>query len=134
MSSALPPLTHTTPADAELVDAYTRYMQSRAMAVGTIRRRRSSLSPFAADVAPRSITAATPADVDDWIAGHRTPRTMHAYRSDLSVFFSFVLVATWHRRTPSPALMPFECRRASRSQRRGSRSTRRSRWRRPTRS
>lgn len=77
--------------DAELVEAFTTYQQSRAFSNNTLQRRRLSLGRFAAHMAPAPITAASAADIDDWVAKLRSARTRHAYRSDLSVFFRWAL-------------------------------------------
>ena len=81
------PLTAMTAADRQLVEAFTTYQTSRAFSPNTVNRRRLSLCRFATHMAPASITAATPADIDDWTAKLRSPATKHAYRSDLSTFF-----------------------------------------------
>ena len=75
--------------DAELIDGYAAYQRNRAFSEHTIRRRICSLNRFCRDVAPKSITRATAADIEDWLSGLIKPRTKHAYRSDLAAFFKW---------------------------------------------
>lgn len=85
------PLNGVLPADAALIEAFTLYQQSRAFSHNTLNRRRLSLDRFARHMAPVSITAATPADIDDWTAKLRSSATKHAYRSDLSTLFRWAV-------------------------------------------
>lgn len=73
--------------DAELFAAFETYQRSRAFSECTIKRRRSSLSRFAAHMTPRSVTEASFDDVEEWMSDYQSPRTRKAYRSDLASFF-----------------------------------------------
>ncbi len=85
------PLTAMTDADRQLAETFTTYQTSRAFSPNTVNRRRLSLCRFATHMAPASITTATAADIDEFIAKQRAAATAHAYRSDLSVFFRWAV-------------------------------------------
>lgn len=75
--------------DQELIDAFLTYQTGRSFSAETIRRRRYSLMRFARSLAPLGLRQAKPADIDDFLTKLNTPRTRHAYRSDLAVFYAW---------------------------------------------
>lgn len=75
--------------DDELLAAFTQYQRSRAFSEHTISRRQSSLGRFRLFMTPKAISAATWEDVDEWIATYQSPRTRHAYKSDLAAFYKW---------------------------------------------
>ncbi len=76
---------------AELVAAFGEYQTMRGFSPNTVQRRRLSLGRFLAFVSPGDFTTATTADVEEWLRRLRSPRTRHAYRSDLGSFFRWAL-------------------------------------------
>jgi integrase len=77
--------------DAELFEVYSTYQQGRAFSPKTIKRRATSLRSLAAFVAPLSVRDASPEDLDVWLSRLGAPRTRHAYRSDVTVFFAWAV-------------------------------------------
>jgi integrase len=69
------------------IEAFTTYQRGRAFSPHTIRRRRTSLSSAAAYSSPLPLIAITAELVEEWLGTFSSPRTKHAYRSDLSAFF-----------------------------------------------
>ena len=51
----------------------------------------SSLSSFARFIAPMDLAQAESADVEEWVGTLKAPRTKHAYRSDLGVFYAWAM-------------------------------------------
>lgn len=77
--------------DLELFEAFATYQQGRAFSPKTIKRRWTSLRSLAAFVAPLSVRDATPEDLDVWLSRLGAPKTRHAYRSDVQVFFKWAV-------------------------------------------
>lgn len=74
-----------------IMDGFVAYHHMRGWSRATIKRRRLTLGRFAAHIAPRKLGEATRADVEAFLAEQPTPRTRHAYRSDLRVFYAWAL-------------------------------------------
>lgn len=77
--------------DAELFEGFTTYQQARAFSPNTLRRRRLAFGRFAKFIAPSPVLSATPVDIDEWMSKLQSPRTRHAYRSDLKVFYRWAV-------------------------------------------
>jgi integrase len=77
--------------DVELFDAFTTYQQGRAFSPRTVKRRATSLRSLAGFMAPLSVREASPEDLDVWLSRLGAPKTRHAYRSDVSVFFRWAV-------------------------------------------
>jgi len=73
----------------EFIVLFCAYMAGRSFSDHTIRRRTSSLSSFARFIAPMDLAQVEGAHVEEWIATLGAPRTRHAYRSDLSAFYTW---------------------------------------------
>lgn len=73
------------------IDAFSNYQATRSFSRHTIRRRRTSLSSLGRHLAPMPLTAATAELVDEWLGTFETPRTKHAYRSDVAAFFTWAV-------------------------------------------
>jgi integrase len=69
------------------VAAFCAWQAGRNFSPRTIARRRGTLNAFARHVAPADLFAADRELVEEFLAGHRAPRTRHAYLSDLSVLY-----------------------------------------------
>lgn len=72
-----------------LIQQFTRYQRARGFAPQTARRRAGTLRRFAEYLEPTTIDRATLADVEEWLSQFPAPRTRHAYRSDLRVFYAW---------------------------------------------
>ena len=66
------------------IDSFSTYQRTRSFSRHTIRRRRTSLSSLGRWIAPMPLTAATAELVEEWLGTFATPRTKHAYRSDVA--------------------------------------------------
>lgn len=73
--------------DQELFDAFDEYQKGRSLSDKTRARRRVALRQFTRFMTPRSVTAAKPRDVDQWLARLTTAGTRRAYYTDLANFF-----------------------------------------------
>lgn len=70
---------------------FAAHMRYRNLSPATIRRRRETLTLFGRFIAPRDLVLATPDDVEEFLGTRRAARTRHAYRSDLRVFFAWLV-------------------------------------------
>lgn len=82
---------HYTPEyDLALVDAYAHYQHARGWSSATVKRRRITLAALARDLHPTPLSAATPAQLEDWTSNPaHGPATRHAYRCDLRAFYAW---------------------------------------------
>ncbi len=71
------------------IDQFCRYLYGRGMSPKTIDRRRMVLRTFTTHVAPLPLGQVTTTMIEEWLATKRAPRTRHAYRSDLRVFYGW---------------------------------------------
>lgn len=83
-----------------VIDAFDRYQRGYGCGDNTLRRRRAALTSFVAFLAPAGLEDATSEHVEDWLATKGTPRTRHAYRSDLNVFYEWAVKR--HQFTSNP--------------------------------
>lgn len=74
-----------------LIDQFATYQKGRGFSHNTIARRRGALRRFGKFIEPKRIDRATTVDVEEWLATFKTPRTRHAYRSDLRTFFRWAV-------------------------------------------
>lgn len=72
-----------------LIDQFAAYQQGRGFSAKTIERRRGTLSGFARFLEPKTIERASTLDIEEWLQTFSSPRTKHAYRSDLRVFYTW---------------------------------------------
>lgn len=77
--------------DEELIAGFLRYQESRSFSEHTIKRRREGLETFGRLLAPASLAAATTADVEELMLRLNSPRTRHAYRSDINQFYVWAI-------------------------------------------
>lgn len=75
----------------DLLVQFATWQRQRGFSHATIARRRTSLTSFAAWMAPAHIAAASTIDVEEWLDTFGRARTRHAYRSDLTVFFRWAV-------------------------------------------
>lgn len=80
-----------TPHDQTLIEAFGAHQASRNLSERTIKRRSLTLRQLERLIAPSSLVEATGDDLETFIASKASPRTRHAYRSDLRMFFSWAL-------------------------------------------
>jgi integrase len=85
------PLVGMLAADAELVEGFTVYQQSRSFSRNTWNRRRQGLLRFARHMAPASILTATTIDVEEYLSRLNTASTRKAYRGDIGEFFRWAV-------------------------------------------
>lgn len=78
-----------TPEPVPNLADYLRHLRMRELSPATVKRRRWSLTNFAAFVAPMPILDADSALIEEWLSGFRAARTRHAYRSDLNSFYDW---------------------------------------------
>ena len=75
----------------ELERQFSEYQRLREFSPATVRRRMVTLRQFAAFVAPSSLSQATTDDAQEFLKKFPAPRTRHAYRSDLSAFYTWAV-------------------------------------------
>lgn len=76
---------------AELIHQFDAHQHVLGFAPKTLARRRGTLRLFAEHLAPRHYNDATVADVEAFLGLYNKPRTRHAYRSDLRVFYAWAV-------------------------------------------
>lgn len=74
-----------------LAQQFADYQRLREFSPATVRRRTVTLRQFAAFVAPSTLDKATTEDVQEFLSRFPAPRTRHAYRSDLSAFYTWAI-------------------------------------------
>lgn len=72
-----------------LINQYSDYQRSRGFSPRTIERRRTAIEGFRRHLRPADLHEATAIDVEDWLLTKESPKTRHAYRSDLRLFFNW---------------------------------------------
>lgn len=79
------------PHDPVYLQAFREYQQRRNFSTQTIRCRQAVLAAFSAHIQPRTILAATPEDVEQWLRTRRLgPQGRYTYLSHLHCFYRFV--------------------------------------------
>lgn len=76
---------------ALMIDQFVKHQQYRGLSASTIRRRRNVLGQLAAHLEPLGLERATRDHLETFIGSKATPRTKHAYRSDLRVFYAWAV-------------------------------------------
>ena len=84
---------HVGISDGSLVDLFANYQRGRGFSPRTIKRRTVTLRALERAVAPSELSDATTDDIAEFLLRYPSPRTRHAYRSDISSFFKWA-----HRR------------------------------------
>lgn len=69
--------------------AYTRYLQARSLSAKTVKRYVGTVDLFVRFLDPAGVEAATALDVEEWLRARPNPKTRHAYRSDLKLFYAW---------------------------------------------
>jgi integrase len=77
--------------DGNIITQYANYQRLRGWAETTIRRRTVTLSMLERLAAPGDLTTVTGDTVVEFLAGYRSPRTRHSYRSDLRAFYTWAI-------------------------------------------
>mgnify|MGYP002133458850 CR=1 FL=1 len=72
-----------------VITEYAKYQRLRGWAETTIRRRTVTLSMLERLAAPGDLTTITGDEVAEFLAGYRSPRTRHSYRSDIRAFYTW---------------------------------------------
>lgn len=75
----------------DLIDRFCAHLRYRNLSSATIRRRRETLSLFERFIDPLPLLRARPADIEDFLSTRRAARTKHGYRSDLCVFYGWLV-------------------------------------------
>src|SRR6187431_1714083 len=73
------------------VQAFLTWQHGRGMSQSTIRRRRISLNSYARFCAPAPMLCTDMQMIEEWLATFSSPRTRHAYRSDLSTYCAWAV-------------------------------------------
>lgn len=76
---------------ALMIDQFVQHQRYRGLSTATIRRRRDVLRQFARFLHPLGLERATQEHLEAFIGSKTTPRTKHAYRSDLRVFYAWAM-------------------------------------------
>ena len=84
---------HVGISDGSLIDLFANYQRGRGFSPRTIKRRTVTLRALERAVAPSELSDATTDDIAEFLLRYPSPRTRHAYRSDISSFFKWA-----HRR------------------------------------
>ena len=74
-----------------LVESFGRYQQARGFSPATVDRRATTLRLFGRFVEPGTVATATYEDVQEFLSRYPSPRTRHAYRSDLATFYKWAI-------------------------------------------
>ena len=84
----------------DLIDRYLDFQRSRSFSAMTVKRRRQALIGFERHLHGVGLLDATAEDVEAWLRTKSSPRTRHAYRSDLAGFYSWAVRR--HHATTNP--------------------------------
>lgn len=87
-----------------MIDQFSRHQASRGFSERTIKRRALTLHQLERIVAPATLAEATGDDLATFLAAKPSPRTRHAYRSDLRVFYTWALRRGYVTADPSALL------------------------------
>ena len=74
-----------------MIDQFCAHLHYRGFSTKTIKRRRDTLRLLTRFLAPLSLSEATPKLIEQFLAARPAPRTRHAYRSDLRVFYRWAV-------------------------------------------
>jgi len=82
-------LPHMSEPETTLLDHFTAYQRGRGFSTATIKRRTNTLRAFAKSLAPSELSDATADDISEFLLRYPSPRTRHAYRSDIATFYKW---------------------------------------------
>lgn len=88
------------------IDQFAAHMRYRNLSPATVRRRRETLSLFARFVAPTDLELVTKVDIEDFLSTRTAARTRHAYRSDLRVFYGWLVDKDILTSSPAAKIAP----------------------------
>lgn len=74
-----------------VIDQFVKHQQYRGLSASTIKRRRNVLNQLAEWIEPLGLERATRDHLEAFIGSKQEPRTKHAYRSDLRVFYEWAV-------------------------------------------
>jgi integrase len=74
-----------------MLTAYADQLDARSMSRKTIERYTGTVRSFARFLDPTPLDQATALDVEEWLRIFRNPKTRHAYRSDLKLFYAWAI-------------------------------------------
>jgi len=77
--------------DISMIDTWVKHQRLRGFSEAIIYRRVGTLRMWSAWITPLGLFDATGQDVEDFISVRTSPRTRHAYRSDLRVFYRWAM-------------------------------------------
>ena len=92
----------------DIVSAFASYMRVRGFSHATVRRRVGTLAQFCRLITPKPILTATDSDIHEFLSLYESPRTRHAYRSDLAVFFKWAHRRQLIERNPCDVVDPIK--------------------------
>lgn len=92
-------------ATASVLASFAAYQQHRNFSSATIRCRRAVLAAFALHVSPNTILAATPSDVEEWLASRSLgAQGRYTYLAHLHAFYGFATRRGLTRRDPTAVI------------------------------
>lgn len=74
-----------------MIDQFTKHQEYRGLSAATINRRRNVLAQLAEFLEPLGLERASRDHLETFIGMKQSPRTKHAYRSDLRVFYAWAV-------------------------------------------
>lgn len=83
------------------IDRFSAHQRYRNLSVNTIRRRRDCLQTFQRFIDPLPLERARDTDIEEFLSSRVAPRTKHAYRSDLRVFYAWLTDREIIERSPA---------------------------------
>lgn len=90
--------------NVDLIDRFCAHLRYRNLSPATIRRRRDCLGLFQRFIDPTPLERARAVDIEDFLATRRAPRTKHGYRSDLRVFYSWLVAKEVIDKSPASGI------------------------------
>lgn len=87
-----------------MIDQFMKHQRYRGLSRATMERRRDVLRQFQRFIEPLSLEQATAEHLEEFIGSKRAPRTKHAYRSDLRVFYAWAMSHKLVAENPALAL------------------------------
>lgn len=83
------------------VDRFAAHQRYRNLSTATIRRRKNTLEHFEKFIWPTDLRDAKPDDLEQFLSCKHAARTKHAYRSDLRVFYKWLVDKEILERSPA---------------------------------
>lgn len=91
-----------------LLAQFARYQRARGFSPATLRRRRSTLTAFAAYLEPSTLEHAELADVEQWLSTFGHASTRKSYRSDLRMFYAWATARSLIAANPTTLVDPIK--------------------------